>query len=250
MPGADPSIAWGTYFIALAVIVAGSFLVTYLSTDLGRMARAPYVGLLTLVTGAMTWAYLWLSGTDASRFLRGGWAWGLLGAVATGALTGFQARRWPALGRAERRTLLGRLAWEGLVYGATEGMLLSVLPVLAVWQGGRALGWTGAWPGKLGVGALAMAASLMVIAVHHLGYREFRGAAMRYPLIACGLFSLAYLLTGSVLAAIGGHIVLHVVAILHGSELPPHRQAVRPEQPTRDRLGPPTVPSDLTTARS
>jgi hypothetical protein len=40
MPGADPSIGWGTYFVALALIVAGSFLVTYLSTDLGHLPRA------------------------------------------------------------------------------------------------------------------------------------------------------------------------------------------------------------------
>jgi hypothetical protein len=63
MPGADPSIGWGTYFIALALIVAGSFLVTYLATDLGHLPRAPYIGLLTVVVGAMTWAYLWATGT-------------------------------------------------------------------------------------------------------------------------------------------------------------------------------------------
>jgi ABC-type uncharacterized transport system permease subunit len=58
MAGADPSIGWGTYIVALALIVAGSFLVTYLSTDLGRLPRAPYIGLLTVVVGAITWAYL------------------------------------------------------------------------------------------------------------------------------------------------------------------------------------------------
>jgi hypothetical protein len=249
MPGADPSIAWGTYFVALGVIVAGSFLVTYLSTDLGHMARAPYVGLLAVVTGAMTWAYLWASGTDPGQFLRTGWAWGLLGAALAGAITGLQARRWPTLGKPSGPALVGKLAWEGLVYGAAEGALLSILPVLAVWQGGSALGWTAAWPGKIGVAALAMAASVAVITIHHLGYREFRGAAMRYPVIACAAFSMAYLLTGSVLAAIGGHIVLHVVAVIRGVELPPRRGAVRPEQPTRERLAPPAIPSDLTTVR-
>ncbi len=246
MPGADPSIGWDTYFIALAVIVVGSFLVTYLATDLQAMPRAPYIGLLAIVVGTMTWAYLWVTGTEPTEFLSTGWAWGLLGAVTSGAITGLQARRWPALGRPGGRTLRGRLVWEGLVYGATEGTLLSILPVLAVWQGGSALGWTGAWPGKLGVGALAMAASLVVIAIHHLGYREFRGVAIRYPLLGCAFFSLAYLLTGSVLAAIGGHIVLHLVALIRGTELPPRRTAVQPTTPTQDRLAPPTVPNDLT----
>jgi hypothetical protein len=249
MPGADPSIGWGTYFVALAVIVVGSFLVTYLATDLGAMPRTPYIGLLTVAVGAMTWAYLWATGTDPAEFLGTGWAWGLLGAVASGAITGLQARRWPTPGRPNGPTLAGRLIWEGLVYGATEGALLSILPVLAVWQGGSALGWTGAWPGKLGVGGLAMAASMVVIAIHHLGYREFRGAAIRYPLLGCAFFSLAYLLTGSVLAAIGGHIVLHAVAIVRGTELPPRSGNLQPTQPTQDRLAPPMAPSDLTTVR-
>jgi hypothetical protein len=248
MPGADPSVAWGTYFVALGVIVAVSFLVTYLATDVARMARALYVGLLAVVTGAMTWAYLWATGTDPVEFLGSGWAWGLLGAVVAGAITCFQARRWPALGTPSGPVLAGRLVWEGLVYGATEGTLLSILPVLAVWQGGTALGWTDAWPGKIGVGALAMAASVAVIAIHHLGYREFRGAAMRYPVIACAVFSMAYLLTGSVLAAIGGHAALHVVAVIGGTELPP-RRAVRPGQPTRERLARAAASSDLITVR-
>lgn len=41
MPGADASSGWGTYFIALAVIVVGSFLVTYLATDLARLPQTP-----------------------------------------------------------------------------------------------------------------------------------------------------------------------------------------------------------------
>ena len=70
---------------------------------------------------------------------------------------------------------------------------------------------------------------------------------MRYPMIACALFSLAYLLTGGVLAAIGGHILLHGVAVIRGTELPLLGGAVQPKQPARDRLTPPAVPSDLTT---
>jgi hypothetical protein len=68
-------------------------------------------------------------------------------------------------------------------------------------------------------------------------------------MMGCAVFSLAYLLTGSILAAIGGHIVLHVVAVLRGTELPPRREAVRPKHPTQDRPAPRRLPSDLTTVR-
>jgi hypothetical protein len=248
MPGADPSIGWGTFFVALAVILLGSFLVTYLPTDLGRMRRTPFVALLTLVTGAMTWAYLWTSGTEATGFLRHGWAWGLLGAAVTGAVTGFLARKWPAnAGRPKGIAALAKMTWEGVVYGATEGTLLSILPVIAVWQGGRALGWTGAWPGNLGVGTLAIAASALVIGIHHLGYREFRGPHVRFPIIACSFFSLAYLLTGSVIAPIGGHILLHFVMILHGAEMPPKQEVPQTRMSTTDRFVAQRTGGDLAT---
>lgn len=60
-------------------------------------------------------------------------------------------------------------------------------------------------------------------AVHHLGYTEFRGPVIRSPILACDVFSLAFLLTGSAVAAIGGHVVLHVVMLVRGTELPPHQ---------------------------
>ena len=55
-----------------------------------------------------------------------------------------------------------------------------------------------------------MGASAAVIWVHHLGYREFRGnRGIVLPIVACGLLSLAYLLTRSPIAPAGGHFLLH-----------------------------------------
>lgn len=85
----------------------------------------------------------------------------------------------------------GRAGLGGPGLGHPEGTLLSILPVLAVWQAGSALGWTGTLAGKLSVGALALAASLLGIAIHRLGYRQFRAAAIGYPLLGCAVFSLA-----------------------------------------------------------
>jgi hypothetical protein len=68
-----------------------------------------------------------------------------------------------------------------------------------------------------------MAASLAVIVIHHLGYRGFHDRAALAPvMVGCGLLSLAYLLTASPLAAVGGHIVLHTALNLRGTELPPY----------------------------
>jgi hypothetical protein len=62
-----------------------------------------------------------------------------------------------------------------------------------------------------------------VIVVHHLGYRGFQDRAVLVPvLVGCGLLSLAYLLTASPLAAVGGHILLHTALTLRGTEMPPY----------------------------
>jgi hypothetical protein len=109
------------------------------------------------------------------------------------------------------------------VYGITEGLLLSVLPVLVTWQAFAAHGWTSGTGRVLVAGTAAMLASLVVIVVHHLGYRGFHSPAALAPvMVGCGLLSLAYLLTASPLAAVGGHILLHTALNLRGTEMPPY----------------------------
>jgi hypothetical protein len=94
-----------------------------------------------------------------------------------------------------------------------------------VWQALLALGWIdGGWA-KVGSGALAILGALLVILVHHLGYAEFRTKAGRPGLFGalaiCGVQALAFLVTGSVLAPIVAHIILHGQLLLRGDELPP-----------------------------
>jgi hypothetical protein len=119
------------------------------------------------------------------------------------------------------------LAWEAVLYGAAEGVLLSGLPVLAAWQSFRILGWTDHTVGAMGSGCLAVAVSAGVIWVHHLGYREFRHTRrVALPVVACGILSVAYLLTGSVIAPVGGHILTHAGMELRGVAMPPYSEGL------------------------
>jgi hypothetical protein len=67
--------------------------------------------------------------------------------------------------------------------------------------------------------------ALFVILVHHLGYAEFRTLQSRTGLIGalavCGLQAVAFLLTGTVVAPVLAHIVLHAQMLFRGAELPP-----------------------------
>jgi hypothetical protein len=234
MPGAD-SFSWQEATAAFIVISIVAFMVTWVVTDLGHVSRTPYVAILTVTTFALATGYLAWSGTSVADLVAAGWGWGIFGGVVAATLLVPLVRRLPKGPRPEGSQLVGRLLWEGGVYGTAEAILLATLPVLAVWQAADALGWTdSAWL-KTASGALAIIGALFVIAVHHLGYREFRRKASRRmlagALAACGVQAVAFLLTGNVLAPIVAHIVLHVQLTLRGNEMPPasNTQAESPD---------------------
>jgi hypothetical protein len=223
MPTAATSISWLGALGWLAAIAAASFLVAWVLTSRLGVRRTPYILVLALLTGGLTVGYLAWSDTSLTSFATTRWGWGLAGAAVAGALLARLSRHQPSGPRPQGWRLAATLAWEGVVYGSTEGLLLSVLPVLVTWQGFAAHGWTSGIGKPLVAGTAAMGASLAVIVIHHLGYRGFHDRAALAPvMVGCGLLSLAYLLTASPLAAVGGHILLHTALNLRGTEMPPY----------------------------
>jgi hypothetical protein len=225
-------MTWWSQLIWLLALALASFLVTWIFTDLLRMAQTAFIGVLALVTGALLYGYLSWSNLDWGAFLSYQWLWGLVGAIIVGPLlivllgrgSRSQAQMFAPAPRPAGLRLVGALLWEGLVYGMAEGLLLSVLPVLITWQALASLHWTESWYGIVMSGVIALVASMFVIGIHHLGYREFRGRKLVFAEVGCVPLSLAYLLTLNPLAAAVGHSILHMGAVLSGVELPPHQE--------------------------
>ena len=73
---------------------------------------------------------------------------------------------------------------------------------------------------------LRLQPSLAMTVIYHLGYTEFQGAAIVSAVIGNAIITLTYLLTGSPLAAVATHIIMHMAAVLHGMattlQVPPH----------------------------
>jgi hypothetical protein len=187
-----------------------------------ELCLLPYLA----ASGAFLFAYLRWSGLDLREHLLHRWLWGLIGALLSGAAVVANVRSQPGSPAPEGLGLLGALLWLGLVYGLADALLLSVMPVLAVRQAFASREWARGWPGRFLVQTLALAASLFVTAMYHVGYPEFRGPAVAGPLAGNAILTLAYLLSGNPLATILGHVAMHVAAVLHGPEstiqLPPH----------------------------
>jgi hypothetical protein len=124
----------------------------------------------------------------------------------------------PGAPRAQGAWLAFQLAWDGVVYGAVDGILLTVIPIAAI-RGSRG-------DARFTANATAMLASLVVFAVYHLGFPEFRGVALVAPVVAGLVFGAAYLATRNPLVPVLAHIAMHVAAVIHGpagtAQLPPH----------------------------
>jgi hypothetical protein len=190
-----------------------------------RWFLIPYV----LLSGGFVYGFYRWSQIDLSALVLENWAWGLLAGIVVGALLVRNVLSQPASARSTGAALLVDIGWLGLGYGAMDALLLNVMPVVAVWQGLSGSGWTDAWPGKLGAGALALVASLLVTLLYHLGYREFRNRRVALVLIGNTLITLAYLASANPLGALVSHMTMHVAAVFRGPEtmvqLPPHAAA-------------------------
>jgi hypothetical protein len=238
MPVADPSFTWQDAAVAFVIVAVAAFLVTWIVTDLLHVRRTPYIAILTLTTFGLTAGYLAWSGTRFTDLVTSGWGWAIVaGCVAAAAITP-GVRRLPAGAHPVPDRAAGTFVWEAGVYGIAEALLLATLPVLAVWQGTVARGWTETTWGAIWSGALAVVGALVVILVHHLGYEEFRRSKekLRGALAGCGVQALAFVLTGSALAPVIAHIVLHAQLLRRGIEMPPAARD-HPTMPDGHRRG-------------
>jgi hypothetical protein len=154
------------------------------------------------------------------------WYWGLLGTLLASFFVIKNVLSQPSSPRNEGAALLSDIIWPGFAYGLCDALLLSVLPILAVQSAFSDAEWTAGLTGKIGVGIIALVASGFVTVIYHLGYPEFRGKNVVWPLVGNTVLSLAFLLTMNPLAAILPHIGMHIAAMIHGREttgqVPPH----------------------------
>ena len=216
---------WGHLLWVLAGAVLG-FGIAAVFAGLLHLSRhlylIPYVVLvIAFLYGYARWSKLALGQCILYR-----WGWGVVGGVLVGIFAVQSVVRQPLSSTPEGVELVIDLLWLGVVYGTVDGLLLSVLPVFAVWNALTRQGWTVHWPGRIGTGLLALLASMLVIAVYHLGYPEFRGHQVMFPVFGVSMMSLAYIATGNPISALISHIAMHITAVLYGlqtaMQLPPH----------------------------
>lgn len=218
--------AWWSHLLWVLAAGAVGFAVAAIFAGWLELPRRWFLVPHLLLSGGLVAAYFWWSDIDLGALLRRNWVWGLVAALLAGAFLVWNVLSQPVSTRSAGLGLVWDVIWLGGVYGLVDALLLSVLPILATWQAFSALGWTGNWPGRIGVGLLAFLLSLAVTAAYHFGFPEYQGAAVTRPLIGNGVSSLAYLLTANPLGALLSHLAMHIAAVFQGPattlQLPPH----------------------------
>lgn len=212
------SLTW----LVLAAIIG--FLVPSVFSSALHWERSLFLIPYVAVVGTFLFLYFRRRPISLKQLI-GRWPYGLIGVGLATFLLLRNIQGQPASAVPEGGQLILALAWVGLVYGMIDGLLLNVMPVLAV-QGPRFYESSPNWKERLVRGLIALAASVVVTVAYHSGYAEFHGPKMVSVIIGNVIITSSYLLTGSPLAAVVTHVIMHVAAALHGMEstlqLPPH----------------------------
>lgn len=217
----------------LAGGLALGFFVPFVFADLLDVPRDLYYGIYAVL--ALGFVVVWARaiGQSLAEMVRRRWRLAVaLGFGCVVLLTLMVLRVEDATARPDNLTVAGAVLWRGVVYGATDGLLLSVFPILAVFAAFAGTRLRTEARGKLLIGLLAILASLAMTAVYHLGYSDFRSFQLRSPLTGDLVWSIPTLVTLNPLGAPIAHIGLHTSAVLHSYNtdlfLPPHDPAVTP----------------------
>jgi hypothetical protein len=213
------SVGWTV--LAAAAGFAGS----YFFTSRLHWSRDRFVAVQVVIVAAIAIAYVRTTGMSLTTQFRRRWLVGLVVGFLVGALLVSNVAAQPGSSRPTGGALVLSLFWLGLFYGVADAVLLTILPVLSLYgsqprerltQPGDRLRWAG----------VALAGSLVVTAVYHLGFTEFRGRMLFAPLLGNALITACYLFSGSPLAPIVAHVMMHgaavVLAFNTAVQLPPH----------------------------
>ncbi len=218
----------GSHWAWLAGGAVLAFAVPFLLADRLELDRDLYYGLYALAVAALFAGWARSTGYDLGAAVARRWPWAVGLGILVAAILAFQlVRNEDATPRAEGLDLVAAVLWRGVVYGATDGLLLSAFPILVVFAALAGSRLDRHLAGKLAIGAIALVASLGMTAAYHAGYSDFRSDKVAKPLAGDALWSVPTLVTLNPVGAPIAHVGLHVSAVLHSPDtdtyLPPHR---------------------------
>jgi hypothetical protein len=208
---------------ALAAVVG--FSVPFVGSSLLGLHHDLYLGVYFVVVGALLSAYARATQLDVRAVVTRNWKLGVLLGVVVGVVLVRNVLSEDATPHPSGAYYWFELLWRGGVYGAMDALLLTVLPCLIVYRslGGRLPSWSR----RLAYFGASLALVVVMTAVYHLGYSQYRQDGVRAPETGNVIISLPMLLSANPIGSVADHMAMHISAVAH-------------EYNTEVRLPPPT----------
>jgi hypothetical protein len=191
-----------------------------------KLQRNVYLCIYIPLFLAFIFTFISYNNLKVMDLITNNWQWGLLASAFVSILVIKNVISQPSSKRNHGFALMWDILWPGFAYGLVDALFLSVFPILLIKLAFVDNVWLNNWLGKISIDVIAFLSSMVVTAVYHLGYPEFRNKKVFWAMVGNGILSLAFLITMSPLAAIIPHIVMHMAAMIHGREttgqVPPH----------------------------
>jgi hypothetical protein len=207
--------------------LVGGFLVPFVLADQLGIQKDLYYGLYSAFVIVFLGAWARTTGQPIRELLTRRWRLAVLLGLVAGAVLVLVVMRSDPTSRPAGVALAGAVLWRGVFYGVVDGLLLSAFPILAMFAAFNGTETRNRTGGKVKIATLALALSLTMTAVYHLGYSDFRSAKLRSPVAGDVVWSTPTLLTLNPIGAPIAHAVMHTTAVLHSYHtnlfLPPHR---------------------------
>jgi len=152
--------------------------------------------------------------------------WGIVLGLIFGALLVQNVLSRPATEHFTGIYLAWLIFWRGLVYGAIDGLLLTVFPWIVTWRAydveKKPL------RKKIVFGFLAWVFILVITTAYHAGYTDFRSKKLIQPNLGNTIMSIPTLVAANPIGSPLTHAIMHIAAVIHSPRtdlfLPPHRE--------------------------
>lgn len=216
-------------FFTLAIFGTACLLVfgiSFIFSGLLGLSRRIFLLPYVIVSSAFLVYFFYSAVPVTYNFWTHNWTWGLLITLIAGVFLVKNIYSQPASQDKRGKGLFFDIFWFGFVYGVIDGLMLNVMPVVAAENIINQSASAGSFSIVLLTAVSAIAASLIITLLYHLGYKEFRNKSILMVLLGNTIITLTFIISGNPLGAVLSHTAMHIAAVIRGPEttlqLPPH----------------------------
>lgn len=202
------------------------FLASFLFGDLFSLPLDLYYLIYFAIITLFLTVYIKRTQLDIKQWVSRRILWGILLGLLFSIIMIFNVLSRPETEKFSGGFLVWAVFWRGLIYGAVDGLLLTVFPWIVTWRAFNVR--ESSLVEKIAFGFLTWIFIIFITSAYHLGYSDFRSKKVFQANIGNTIMSIPTLVSTNPVASPITHVALHVASVIHSPKtklfLPPHRE--------------------------